>query len=241
MITADEGYFFGLGAFETIAVEKGKPVFLKEHYERLFQAMMFFGLQVDLEELGRKVRENLRTEEMQMGRKVLKITVSQKNIIVSTKENPYKEDDYKQGFTAAYAQIRRNETSPLTYHKTLNCGDCILEKRRAKDNGIREHIFLNTKGQIAEGTVSNVFFVKDGQITAPPLSCGMLPGILRQYLYRNYKIHERIILPEQVPEFQEMFITNSLLGIMPVRNLDGFQFPGMETGLKLMEEYRKTV
>ena len=172
---------------------------------------------------------------MKIGRKVLKITVSQKNIVVSTRENTYREEDYRQGFTAAYAKIRRNETSPLTYHKTLNYGDCILEKRRAKAQGIQEPVFLNTRGEIAEGAVSNVFFVKDGQIMA---SCGMLPGILRQYLYQNYEIHERIILPGQVPEFQEMFVTNSLLGIMPVRQMEDFVFPSMETGRRLREEYR---
>ena len=241
MFTADEGYYFGLGAFETIAVEEGKPVFLKEHYERLLQALKFFDLQVDFEEIQRMVHEALGAEPMQTGRKVLKITVSQKNLVVSTRENTYREEDYRQGFTAAYAKIRRNETSPLTYHKTLNYGDCILEKRRAKADGIQEPVFLNTRGEIAEGATSNVFFVKDGQIMAPPLSCGMLPGILRQYLYQNYEIHERIILPTQVPEFQEMFVTNSLLGIMPVRQMEDFAFPSMETGRRLREEYRRAV
>lgn len=238
MFTADEGYYFGLGAFETIAVEEGKPVFLEEHYQRLLQALQFFELQVDFEEIQQKVQDALGEEPVKTGRKVLKITISQKNIVVSTRENTYREEDYRQGFTAAYAKIRRNETSPLTYHKTLNYGDCILEKRRAKAQGIQEPVFLNTRGEIAEGAVSNVFFVKDGQIMAPPLSCGMLPGILRQYLYQNYEIHERIILPGQVPEFQEMFVTNSLLGIMPVRQMEDFVFPSMETGRRLREEYR---
>ena len=66
----------------------------------------------------------------------------------------------------------------------------------------------------------------------------MLPGIMRQYLYENYEIQEQIILPEQVTEFQEMFLTNSLLGIMPVRQLEGFVFPRMEVGHMLLEEYR---
>lgn len=147
MFTADEGYYFGLGAFETIAVEEGKPVFLEEHYQRLLQALQFFELQVDFEKIQQKVQEALGEEPVKIGRKVLKITVSQKNIVVSTRENTYREEDYRQGFTAAYAKIRRNETSPLTYHKTLNYGDCILEKRRAKAQGIQEPVFLNTTGQ----------------------------------------------------------------------------------------------
>ena len=109
MFTADEGYYFGLGAFETIAVEEGKPVFLEEHYQRLLQALQFFELQVDFEKIQQKVQEALGEEPVKIGRKVLKITVSQKNIVVSTRENTYREEDYRQGFTAAYAKSARNE------------------------------------------------------------------------------------------------------------------------------------
>lgn len=239
MLLEDEGYYFGLGAFETIAVEQGKPVFLEAHYARLQRALEFFHLPVELEEIQKNVQRALAEKQMQTGRKVLKVAVSQKNITVSTRENKYQEKDYAEGFTASYAKVKRNETSPFTYHKTFNYGDCILEKRRAMAVGIQEPVFLNTRGEIAEGATSNVFLVKEGQIIAPPLSCGMLPGIMRQYLYENYEIQEQIILPEQVAEFQEMFLTNSLLGIMPVRQLEGFVFHRMEVGHTLMEEYRR--
>ena len=239
MLQEDEGYYFGLGAFETIAVEQGKPVFLEAHYARLQRALEFFHLSVEFEEIQKNVQRALAEKQMQTGRKVLKVAVSQKNITVSTRENKYQEKDYAEGFSASYAKVKRNETSPFTYHKTFNYGDCILEKRRAMAAGIQEPVFLNTRGEIAEGATSNVFFVKDGQIVAPPLSSGMLPGIMRQYLYENYEIQEQIILPEQVAEFQEMFLTNSLLGIMPVRQLEGFVFPGMEVGHMLLEEYRR--
>lgn len=239
MLLEDEGYYFGLGAFETIAVEQGKPVFLEAHYTRLQRALEFFHLSVDFAMIQEEIQKALSEQQMQTGRKVLKVAVSQKNITVSTRENKYQEQDYVKGFTAYYAKVKRNETSPFTYHKTFNYGDCILEKRRAVAAGIQEPVFLNTRGEIAEGATSNVFFVKEGQIVAPPLSCGMLPGIMRQYLYENYEIKEQIILPEQVTEFQEMFLTNSLLGIMPVRQLEGFVFPGMEVGHTLMEEYRR--
>ena len=239
MLQEDEGYYFGLGAFETIAVEQGKPVFLEAHYARLQRALEFFHLSVELEEIQKNVQRALAEKQIQTGRKVLKVAVSQKNITVSTRENKYQEKDYTEGFTASYAKVKRNETSPFTYHKTFNYGDCILEKRRAMAAGIQEPVFLNTRGEIAEGATSNVFFVKERQIIAPPLSCGMLPGIMRQYLYENYEIQEQIILPEQVAEFQEMFLTNSLLGIMPVRQLEGFVFHRMEVGHTLMEEYRR--
>ena len=81
--------------------------------------------------------------------------------------------------------------------------------------------------------------MQKGKLLAPPLGCGMLPGILRQYLYETYEIQEQILLPEMVETFDEMFVTNSLLGIMPVRQLEDFVFPGMEVGRKLLKEYCK--
>lgn len=60
---------------------------------------------------------------------VLKIVASSENILFLTRENHYGPADYEKGFRLAYSKVRRNETSPLTYRKSLNYGDCILEKR----------------------------------------------------------------------------------------------------------------
>lgn len=236
MFIPDEGYYFGLGAFETIAVENGFPQFLPQHYKRLRLALKFLNLNVDFSEIEKKVKTALTQKEMQKGRKVLKITVSEKNILITTRTNNYQKADYEKGFSTALSNVKRNESSPFTYHKTLNYGDCIMEKRHAKEMGIQEPIFLNTKGEIAEGATTNVFFIKDNQIIAPPLSCGMLPGIMREYLYSTYSIKEQIILPEDIGEFDEMFLTNSLLGIMPVAKLGSHIFPSMNTGKKLLQE-----
>ena len=236
MLMLDEGYYFGLGAFETIAVENGSPQFLSQHYKRLRLALKFLNLSVDFSEIEEKVNITLAKKEMQEGRKVLKITVSEKNILITTRTNNYEKTDYEKGFSTALSNVKRNETSPFTYHKTLNYGDCIMEKRRAKEMGIQEPIFLNTKGEIAEGATTNVFFIKDKQIIAPPLSCGMLPGIIRECLYSTYSIKEQIILPEDIEEFDEMFLTNSLLGIMPVAKLGSHIFSSMHTGKKMSQE-----
>lgn len=236
MFIPDEGYYFGLGAFETIAVENGFPQFLPQHYKRLNSALKFLNLKINFSKIEEKVDMTLSQKEMQTGRNVLKVTVSEENIFITTRTNTYQKEDYENGFSTAISTIRRNETSPFTYHKTLNYGDCIMEKRRAKAMGIQEPIFLNTKGEFAEGATTNLFFIKDEQIIAPPLSCGMLPGIIREYLYHAYTIKEQIILPENIGEFDEMFLTNSLLGIMPVARLGSHSFPTMSTGRKLLQE-----
>lgn len=239
MITPDQGYFFGIGAFETVAVEEGNPIFLKEHYERLFRTMEFLNLQLSTDELEDKVGKVLEEPFMNTGRKVLKITASEKNLLVTTRENTYDEKQYKKGFTADFSSVRRNETSPFTYHKTLNYGDCLREKHLSHERGMDEPVFLNTKGMIAEGATTNVFFVKNGDIFTPSVECGLLPGIMRDYICRENQVWEKDIYPEEIKEFEEMFLTNSLLGVMPVVTLGKYRFPSRAVGQRLLETYFK--
>lgn len=241
MLNIDEGYFFGIGAFETVAVEQGKAVFLDAHYERLRRAIAFLEMNTSLTGIKEQVEEVLKAPGMREGRKVLKITVSDKNLLVTSRENTYTQEDYEKGFRAIYSQVRRNETSHFTYHKTLNYGDCLMEKRHAKTLGMDEPIFLNTRGEIAEGTTTNVFFVKKGEIFTPPVSSGLLPGILRNYICTQYPVTERVLHPQEVADFDEMFLTNSLLGVMPVSCLASHTFASRETGERLMEEYFRCV
>lgn len=190
----DDGVQFGLGAFETIAVEKNKPVFLERHLQRLQHAADVFDLG-NLE--NRQVTVNsiedyLNSTYIEHG--ALKIILTKENVIFSDRKSPYTSAHYENGFTSAISSIRRNETSPFTFHKTLNYGDNILEKRAAINAGINEKIFLNTKGQICEGTVSNIFFVKEKKLYTPTLSCGLLPGILRAYILETYDVKETILI-----------------------------------------------
>lgn len=237
MLVPDEGYFFGMGAFETIAVEQGNPVLLSQHYERLQRAMDFLKLHHSMEEIRVKADDVLADAEMKEGRMVLKITVSDQNILVSKRKNTYGPEDYRRGFSAVISNVRRNETSPFTYHKTLNYGDCLLEKRRVKAEGADEPIFLNLKGVISEGATTNVFFVKNGRLLTPSVDCGILPGIVRDYVCRRFEAEEREILPREISECEEMFLTNSLLGIMPVRSFEDHVFEKQERGRRILELY----
>lgn len=241
MLIPDEGFYFGMGAFETIAVEYGKPIFLQQHYERLQRAMDFFGIKMPMENIKQKVEQTLAAAEMQNGRKVLKITVSPENLLVTTRENVYGRSDYERGFRADFSEVRRNETSPFTFHKTLNYGDCLMEKRRAKERGIDEPVFLNMKGEISEGASTNVFFIRQGRILTPPVSCGLLPGILRGYICDAFDAEERVVTPEEAFGCEEMFLTNSLLGVMPVVSLGTHCFASQNRSRKLLEEYQRKV
>jgi len=233
----DDGYFYGLGAFETIAIENSKPVFLAEHLARLHKALDV--LQIDKTLTPDILKDAIHKEGVSHG--VVKLTVSEKNTLITFRENPYTEDIYQRGFRLRFCDALRNDASPFTYHKTLNYGDCILEKRKCTKTGHDEAIFQNHRGEICEGTTSNIFFVKGGNIFTPAQSCGLLPGILRAYLLARYDTTETVIKTVEIENFDECFVTNSLLGIMPVASLDDTQFASRETAMCLQAEYREHV
>ena len=216
-LTPDDGYWFGLGVFETILEKQNTAVFLDEHLNRLKKSALFLGFPTE--------------------NGVLKLTLSDKNLSLTSRKNTYTKEQYEKGFALDYSKILRNETSPFTYMKTLNYADNILEKRLAKQRGYDEPIFLNTKGELSEGATTNLFFVSGKKLFTPALSCGLLDGILRQYLLKNYQVEECIIKPEQVSDFDEMFVTNSLLGIMPICRLGEHKFTRRTITNQLMQTY----
>lgn len=243
-IELDQGYQFGLGAFETIALEHGHPVFLERHLNRMEKAAEFLKLG-SLESRGITCEEvldylvNIAEEEKQHG--ALKIMLSEKNVVFQVRGNHYREEQYRQGFVMDFSEIRRNETSPLVGYKTMNYGDCILEKRAAAEAGMDERIFLNTCEEISEGTVSNIFFVRGGKLETPAMGCGLLPGIIREYLCETEEAEETVIYQEMLNHYEECFVTNSLMGIMPVKQLGDRTFTQFGRTLDLREKYLKLI
>ncbi|MEG1821578.1 MAG: aminotransferase class IV [Clostridiales bacterium] len=235
-ITADNGFFFGLGVFETINVVDGKCLFLKKHIERLNTSLAYF--KIDKSIFAEDISEYSVKNKLENG--VLKIAVSAENTVFSTRRNPYVKNQYENGFNLIFSDVLRNETSPFTYHKTLNCGDNIIEKQKAKTQGYDEAIFLNTQGEICEGATTNIFFIKNSGIFTPAVNCGLLNGTIRQYLLEKYNLTEMIISPNIIEKFDECFVTNSLMGIMPVAELKNHKFTHRDKTKEIMAEYQKT-
>ena len=96
---------------------------------------------------------------------------------------------------------------------------------------------MNTKGQLCEGTVSNIFFVRKNKIYTPQLLCGLLPGILREYVLETSDVKETVIYPEELMYYDECFVTNSLMGIMPVRQIGSICFPRSTMAVEVRSLY----
>ena len=212
-LTPDDGYWFGLGVFETIWVKQNTAVFLDEHLNRLKKSALFLGFLPDKTSASQwisirkqEILDYLKENPTENG--VLKLTLSDKNLSLTSRKNTYTKEQYEKGFALDYSKILRNETSPFTYMKTLNYADNILEKRLAKQRGYDEPNFLKYQRRTVRGCNNQSAFLYQVKNFLPPaLSCGLLDGILRQYLLKNYQVEECIIKPEQVSDFDEMFVT----------------------------------
>lgn len=219
-ITPDDGFFFGIGVFETIGLEQGAPIFFREHLARMTASLERLGIAAELRDLVDLARNACQGDAC-VGSKVLKLVVTEKNRFATVRANTYDDARRAAGFTCAFSEVRRNETSPLVAMKTLNYGDCILQKRAAAARGIDEPLFLNTKDQVAEGATSNIFAVIQGEVVTPPVSCGLLPGVMRNFVLRVTGAKERPLTFEELMQADEVFLTNSLMEAMPVRSIDG--------------------
>ncbi len=233
----DDGFQFGIGAFETIAVYENKAIFIDNHLERLNTTLSFLGIERIVTE--KDIQSFLDTKKEDYY--ALKIMVSEKNLIVTTRPITYTKDKYLLGFETDFSTLKRNNTSPFVFHKTLNYGECILEKRLATKKSLDELIFLNFEDEICEGTTSNIFFVKNKQIFTPKISCGLLSGIMRDYVCKNYDVIEKSIKTLELNDFDECFVTNSLMGIMPVNILADKKFEKREVTTEILNNYFNNV
>ena len=127
--------------------------------------------------------------------------------------------------------IRRNETSPCSGLKTLGYLDAILAAREARARGFDEALFLNTQGRLACAGTGNLFAVLDGRLVTPPLSDGVLPGIVRAQVLGlaeslGIGTAQRSLSLDEVLAAEAVVMTNSLRGLSPVTAIGTTAFPG---------------
>lgn len=235
-ITLDEGLLFGRGAFETILV-KEEPIFFRNHIERLNNAIevLNIGEKIEEKELLHKIKE------YKIRNKALKILVTQRNIIILERDINYKDEDYKKGFKLKLSKVIRNSTSSLTYIKSINYIENLMENQKAKEEGYNEVIFLNENGFVTEGSTSNIFMIKNKIIYTPKVECGLLDGILRRFIINNFKVVEKVITLKELLKSDEIFITNSLVGIMKVTSVKENSYIENNITKKIILKYKEYI
>ena len=218
-IEFDYGYSFGKGAFETIKVVDGSPLFLDKHLERLKKSLEFFGISREIEE--EKILEYIKSSEDKNF--ALKLIVSDKNFILTSREDNYRKDNKR--FKLIVSEVRRNSSSKMIYHKSLSYYENIMEHRWSLDKGYDSALFINERGEVCETSFANIFFVRDGEIFTPVISSGLLKGTMRDFIIENNRgVREEIIYLDDLKNFDEAFISNSLMGVRNVSLINDIIF-----------------
>ena len=211
----DEGLSFGLGFFETILIRE-IAFYLQEHLDRLNDSLEQFGFHCFV------ARENV--EELigihRLRNTACKLIVTEKNGFVTTRPVPYDPQSYEVGAFITMSGVTRSMHSQLIRHKSLNYGEQILELRRARAKGFDDCLFFNERGYVTESTRANLFIIQSGKLITPPVSDGLLPGIIRQKIVDHFPACEEHITREQLTSCQGAFLTNSLLGVMPISQIE---------------------
>jgi branched-chain amino acid aminotransferase len=169
-------------------------------------------------------------------------------IIFAKKLIGYPDSFYKKGVNVFTCSLKRNALGNDIYrHKLINYFENVFAKNEAAANNAQEALFTTRDKVVLEGATSNLFIVKDGKVFTPGLTQNILPGITRQMVIdicRKNKINfaEKRIHYFNLLEADEVFLTNSIMEIMPVKKVNGHDVgsgavPGLVTA-KIHESYR---
>lgn len=148
---------------------------------------------------------------------------------------PYPTAWYTTGIGLATGGPRRNEYSPLSGCKTLQYLDQVLLRQAAARRGAEEGLQQNTAGAVAGASVANVFIVRAGRVQTPALASGCLPGITRALVLtlarnRGWATSEDTLSLAEVQGAEEVFLTNTLMEVLPVTRVDGLTIGAGQPG-----------
>jgi para-aminobenzoate synthetase/4-amino-4-deoxychorismate lyase len=120
--------------------------------------------------------------------------------------------------TVMISPVRTSAGDRFLYHKTSKRTLYDTSYKTAKAMGFSEVIFMNEQGQITEGSRTNLFILKNNIYRTPPVTCGLLDGIYRQYMLETVQnVQEAILTPQDLQDADAVFICNSLRGCSQVR------------------------
>ena len=265
----DHGFLYGYGLFETMRAYSGKIFLLDRHIKRLSESARMIGMEGALTDvdLAQACIDTLKANDLKEAR--LRMTVTRGDagpfpgrkqgaavivLITATAYTLLPAETYESGYRALISSFRHGSQSLLSRLKSTSYLLSVLARKEAEAAGMDEALLLNEHGMVAEGSISNVFFAARGDLVTPPLESGILPGITREVvleLAAGSKIRavEADIKVLDISRFDEAFLTNSVLEIMPLVAIRdragktatlGSGRPG-EVTKRLMNAYREMV
>ena len=119
-----------------------------------------------------------------------------------------------------FSDKKTDSSSRYLFHKTTLRR--LYDEERAvfvDSRGYYEVLFINDKGEVTEGSYTNIFLQKQGRLLTPPVVCGLLPGVLRQYLLQEYPqtVVEAVVTMKDLEQAEAIYVGNSVRGLVRVK------------------------
>lgn len=253
---------YGSAVFEGQRIYGGKIFKLDEHSKRLHDSarILDFEIPYSVDELNAACiavmeKQGLSEGYMrpiawrgseQMGVAAQKTTI---NVAIAAWEwgSYFDPEERMKGIRLRIADYRRPDprTAPCRSKAAGLYMICTIEKHKSEKLGYADAMMLDWRGQVAEATGANVFFVKDGVIHTPDPDC-FLNGITRQTVIglakdRGIEVVERVIMPEEMSDFSECFITGSAAEVTPVSEIGDYRFTPGDISKTLLDDYMALV
>lgn len=235
----DRGFTLGHGLFETLLVNQGQVPLIELHWQRLIKGLKLLKISqpFDFATFNRSIHQLIDANQLNQHRVVVRLTVTDgiaaRGILSSGDKHPttiFSANSLAATsawqHTATIVTTRRNEMSQSAQIKSISYLDNILAKQEAAARQFDEAFLLNSKGRLAEGAVSNIFIVKDNHLYTPKIAEGALPGVIRHLLIHTLdcKVIETEIRLDALFNADEVFITNSLIGIRSIKGIDDHSY-----------------
>ena len=210
----DATYLRGEGVFETIRVVGGDPLFMVDHHRRLnASAEQMFLEAPEYGILEGMIRKLVAANGLDEAR--VRVTLG-KNCLITAE--PLEEDAIKVSVSTVGSNYPVNEKSRLV---GVKCTSYAENMNLLSLAGADEVLRPNMRGDLCEGCLSNVFFVKDGKIHTPELETGCLPGIMRRQIMDRVGVVEGRWPFEILAEVEEIWLSNTIRKIRFVSEMDG--------------------
>ncbi|MFL6240782.1 MAG: aminotransferase class IV [Actinomycetes bacterium] len=230
----DHGLTVGDGVFETAKVIDGVPFALTRHLDRLENSASGLGLVIDRARVRAAVdavlaangalpharlRITVTGGQAPLGSDRADVTPTLIVAVAATQPWPA----YSDVLTVPWTRNERAATAGL---KTTSYADNVVALARAHKAGANEAIFANNRGELCEGTGTNVFAGIDGVLVTPPLTSGCLPGVTRALLIEWLgDVDERPVPVASLAEAEEAFLASSTRDVQPIRQVDNVTLP----------------
>ena len=235
----DRGLQYGDGLFETMAVYENKIQLWDAHWERLKNGCQRLSIEIPDKQLIENEIAIITNKKLTINPFVIKLiitrgsgergykfpSVQNTTRIISRQPWPHLSEEFKtSGIAVRYCETILSENTQLAGIKHLNRLEQVLARNEWNTNDFQEGLMLNANGDVVDGTMSNIFAVKDNIIFTPDLSSAGVSGVMRNTVIERAKelgfsVYEKTFSKFELENADELFITNSLIRIWPVRTI----------------------